>query len=407
MGRKKRALIIGCGIAGPAAALFLKRAGCEPLIYEAMPVHDDYAGLFLNVGRNGMRILQELGMDGFIRREGFEMRIMSFRSGSGKWLGRVGQPLGEPQGFTVKRGLLHSALREEAERQGIPVVFGKKLVDLHMAGGMVTACFDDGTSATGDFLVGCDGIHSRARNIILPNAPEPAYTGLISFGGFAHSTTIPHEPGVQHMVFGKKAFFGYLVRENGEIYWFGNMDYPGTPTRRDLQAFPAAEWRQRITALYRDDVEPVPEIIRLTEGEIGVYPIYDMPAQTVWHSGSAVLVGDAIHATSPNAGQGASLALEDAMMLAKCVRDIDNVEQAFAAFQALRQERVERIVRYSRSLGQRKHATHPVQVFFRDLMLPFFLKAANRHSHAWMYDYRIDWNEPVHGEEALSHVRTV
>ncbi len=136
-------------------------------------------------------------------------------------------------------------------------------------------------------------------------------------------------------------------------------------------------------------------IVRWTEGEIGVYPIYDMTAQTDWHSGSAVLIGDAIHATSPNAGQGASLALEDAMMLAKCVRDIEHVERAFSRFQELRRDRVERIVQYSRSLGQRKHATNPIQVFFRDLMLPYFLKSANKHSHAWMYDYRIDWNEKV------------
>ncbi len=259
MRRKKKAIIIGCGIAGPAAAIFLKRAGCEPAIYEAMPEHDDYAGLFLNVARNGIRIVKELGIDGLIRKEGFEMRIMSFRSGRGKWLGNVGQQWGEPQGYTIKRGFLHKVLREEAQRQGIPVELGKQLVDLHMSSGNVTACFADGTSVTGDFLVGCDGIHSRTRKIILPNAAEPSFTGLISFGGFARSTTIPHEPGVQHMVFGKKAFFGYLVKENGEIYWFGNMDYPGTPTRRDLQAIPAMEWRRKITELYRDDWEPVPK----------------------------------------------------------------------------------------------------------------------------------------------------
>jgi 2-polyprenyl-6-methoxyphenol hydroxylase-like FAD-dependent oxidoreductase len=116
---------------------------------------------------------------------------------------------------------------------------------------------------------------------------------------------------------------------------------------------------------------------------------------STWYSGSAVLIGDAIHATSPNAGQGASLALEDALMLARCVRDIGNLEEAFRHFELLRRERVEKIVKYSRSIGQRKHATNPVQVFFRDLMLPFFLKQANRQSHAWMYDYRVNWNDKV------------
>ncbi|WP_199616149.1 FAD-dependent oxidoreductase [Paenibacillus alkalitolerans] len=398
MRKTKKALIIGCGVAGPAAALFLKRAGFEPVVFEAMKGHDDYEGLFLNVGRNGMRVLDELGVDGPIRQDGFEMRVMSFRSGTGKLLGNIGEQTSEPHGVTIKRGFLHRILREEAQRQGIPIELGKKLLDLQMTADQVTAYFQDGTSATGDFVIGCDGIHSKTRSIILPNAAQPSYTGLISFGGFTHGRDIVREPGIQHMVFGKKAFFGYLVKDDGEIYWFGNMNYPGTPTRKDLQAIPASQWRQTITGLYRHDPHPVPDIVRRTEGEFGVYPIYDMLTQPAWHSGRAVLIGDAIHAVSPNAGQGASLALEDAMVLAKCLRDIDGVERAFARFQQLRQERVERIVRYSRTIGQRKHATNPIQVFFRDLLLPHFLKSAGKHSHAWMYDYHIDWNEKVPAE---------
>lgn len=395
MNAKNKALIIGCGVAGPAAALFLKRIGFEPIVFEAMTEHDDYAGLFLNVGRNGMRVLEELGVDRRIRQEGCEMRVMSFRSGSGKWLGNIGGQDEEPQGVTVKRGVLHRVLREEARRQGIPVEPGKRLVNLRMSAERVTALFQDGSSANGDILVGCDGIHSKTRSILLPNAPSPSYTGLVSFGGFAHGPDIRREPGVQHMVFGKKAFFGYLVKDDGEIYWFGNMNMPGAPTRKELQAISASEWRQTVDGLYRRDPEPVPEIVRRTEGEIGVYPIYDMLTQPAWYGGRAVLIGDAIHAVSPNAGQGASLALEDAIALAQCLRDIGGVENAFARFQQLRKERVERIVSYSRQIGQRKHATNPVQVFFRDLLLPHFLKAAGKQSLSWLYDYRIDWNDKI------------
>ena len=392
MGNKK-AIIIGCGIAGPAVAIFLKRAGYEPNIYEAQPDHDDYTGLFLNVARNGMRVLKELGVDGRIREEGIELRAMSFHSGNGKWLGKIEDPSGEPQGFTIKRGFLHKVLREAAQSEGIPIAFGKRLANLHLSGSRVTALFDDGTSAEGDLLVGCDGIHSRTRRLILPDAPEPDYTGLISFGGFARGAAVKREPGVQHMIFGKKAFFGYLVKEDGEIFWFGNLSWPGTPTRKSLQVISETEWRRRFHELYRFDPDPVPDIIQKTEGGIGVYPIYDMLTQPAWHRGRAVLIGDAIHATSPNAGQGASLALEDALVLAKCVRDNRSTGQAFRQFERLRRERVEKIVRYSRSIGRRKHATNPVQVFFRDLMLPFFLKQASRQSNAWLYDYRADWNE--------------
>jgi 2-polyprenyl-6-methoxyphenol hydroxylase-like FAD-dependent oxidoreductase len=390
----RKAIIIGCGIAGPAVAIFLKRAGYEPHIYEAQPGHDDYTGLFLNVARNGLRILRELGVEGRIREEGIELRAMNFHSGSGKWLGKIEDPSGEPQGFTVKRGFLHKVLREAAQQEGIPIEFGKRLANLHIAGDRVTALFDDGTSAEGDLLVGCDGIHSRTRRLILPGAPEPDYTGLISFGGFAHGVDIPHEP-AQHMVFGKKAFFGYLVKRDGEIYWFGNLDYPGRPSRKELQSIPQAEWRRVLDDLYRNEIHPVPDIIRATKSEIGVYPIYDLMSVPSWYKGPVVLIGDAIHATSPNAGQGASLALEDALVLARCIRDNRSPEAAFRQFELLRRERVEKVVKYSRTIGQRKHATNPVQVFFRDLMLPFFLKQASRQSNAWLYDYRVDWHDKV------------
>ena len=138
------------------------------------------------------------------------------------------------------------------------------------------------------------------------------------------------------MVFGKKAFFGYLVKPDGEIYWFGDLDYPGKPTRKEWRSIPQAQWR-RINDLYRNEIHPVPDIIRATESEIGVYPIYNLISVPSWYSGPVVLIGDAIHATSPNAGQGASLALEDAMVLAKCLRDSDNPEEAFCRFDSARE----------------------------------------------------------------------
>lgn len=399
---RKKALIIGGGIAGPAAALFLKRTGCLPIVFEAAKEPNPFTGLFLNVGRNGIGVLDELGIGDTIRNEGFEMKMMSFRNGSGKSLGTIGSNHSRSQGVTIKRSLLQQVLLEEVERQQIPVEYGKKLARIEMNSNEVTAHFQDGSSATGDFLVGCDGIHSQVREELLPDANPPSFTGLISFGGFTHLRNIPskvaYEPGVQQMVFGKQAFFGYLVKEDGEIYWFGNMTMKGTPTRQSLQSISDSQWRQTIHDLYRNDPAPILDIIQGTADPMSAFPIYDMLTQPVWHSKKAVLIGDSIHAVSPNAGQGASLALEDAMVLAQCIRDTDHVHAAFPLFQQLRKERVERIVRYSRSIGQRKQATHPVQVFFRDLLMPVFLKGANRTSLSWMYDYPIQWSEKISHE---------
>jgi len=109
-----------------------------------------------------------------------------------------------------------------------------------------------------------------------------------------------------------------------------------------------------------------------------------------------VLVGDAVHATSPNSGQGASLAVEDALVLARCLRDLPEPERAFAAYERLRRERVERVVAYSRRIGQSKAVGNPLARWLRDAILPFALRRfASPDAHAWLYDYRVDWDERV------------
>ncbi len=390
-----RAMIIGCGIAGPATALFLKKAGFDPVIYEAESRADDYAGLFLNFARNGMRILKELGLDEQVRQAGISMNAMRMINGKGGVLGVMGSMSEEPQGYTVKRGELHKILRDEALRQGIPIEFGKRLKGIEQVGrDRVVARFEDGSSAAGAMLVGCDGIHSRTRRIVLPDAPEPSYTGLISFGGFVRSRSIRCDAGVQNMVFGKQAFFGYSIRDGEEVYWFGNLSFPGKPTRRELMSIPQEQWRDKVRKLYAKDIAPLPEIVRSTE-EIGVYPIYDMPPVKKWHRQSAVLLGDAVHATSPNAGQGASQALEDAIVLAQCLRDLPDRWQAFSKFQQLRQERVEKIVRYARMIGNRKHATNPVQAYIRDKIMKAMLKPTKQRALDWVYDYTVNWEDKI------------
>jgi 2-polyprenyl-6-methoxyphenol hydroxylase-like FAD-dependent oxidoreductase len=397
---KKTAIIIGGGIGGPVVAMFLKRAGIDAQIYEAQPAPDDDQGYFLNVASNGLDVLHTLGLDFQVTAEGFRIPRMVMWSGSGKRLGEVRNGAAPGQGaisVVVKRGALQRILREAALRQGVPITWAKTLADIDVtADHQVIARFADGTTAHGDFLIGSDGIQSRTRQIIAPKAPKPSYTGLISCGGYAHSTTLAPTPDTQHFIFGKRAFFGYFVKPSGEIYWFNNMAYPGAPRRSELEAIPHAEWQRRLLDIHRDDPAFIQEIIRATAGAIGAYPVYDVPSTPIWHSGPIVLLGDAAHATSPSAGQGSSLAMEDAIVLAKCVRDLPVLEDAFAAYEQLRRERAERVVKVSRERGNNKAASNPIARWFRDLLLPFFLKSfANSTALDDLYAYTVDWEAPV------------
>jgi 2-polyprenyl-6-methoxyphenol hydroxylase-like FAD-dependent oxidoreductase len=209
-----------------------------------------------------------------------------------------------------------------------------------------------------------------------------------------------------HFVFGKRAFFGYHVSSSGELYWFVNFPQKAAPARGDLEMIVSEEWQARMLDLFREDMPLISEMIRATESKIIAYPIYDIATQPVWHQGPVVLVGDAIHAVSPNAGQGASLALEDAMVLAQCLRDFPDLEQAFATYERLRRARVERMVRYGRNAGQGKVMTHPIQVWLRDRLTPIFLKLfANPKALDWIYSHQVEWNEPVGNmTKAVEHV---
>ena len=396
----KKALVIGCGIGGPAVALFLRRAGIDAEIHEAQSASDDEGGHFLNVSSNGLDVLKSLGLEQAVAAEGFPIPRMIMSNGNGKKLGEIRNGAapgeGEPS-VIVRRGSLHRTLREEAERQGIPIFRGRQLRSIDLtADQTVIAHFSDGSTAEGDFLIGCDGIHSTTRRMISPDAPLPAYTGLLSCGGFARSSTLRPTPDTQHFVFGKRAFFGYFVKESGEIWWFSNIAWPGEPRRSELAAIGQEEWRRMLLDLHGDDQPFIQDIIRATTGEIGVYPIHDLQSTPIWHKGPIVLMGDAAHATSPSAGQGASLALEDAIVLAKCLRDLPRLEDAFTAYERLRRERAEKIVRFARRRGTSKAASNAVTRWLRDLMLPLVLRfVANSRELDWVYAYRVDWNGTV------------
>jgi 2-polyprenyl-6-methoxyphenol hydroxylase-like FAD-dependent oxidoreductase len=228
----------------------------------------------------------------------------------------------------------------------------------------------------------------------MPDAPEPEYTGIIDSGAIISAGSLPPTGGVMRMTFGLRGFFGCQVVPWGEVYWFENFYHPERPDRTELEAIPDSEWKRRLLEVHRGDPEPIAEIIRSTQGPIGRWPVCDMPSLPTWHKGPVCLVGDAAHAMSPHVGQGTSLALEDAIELARCLRDISDVAKAFAAFERLRRNRVEKLVREARRTGNRKAASNSVTRGLRDLVLPFFLKSGVKRIGE-VYSHTIDWRKKV------------
>ena len=389
-GPSRRVLISGCGTAGPVLAMFLQKAGLDPVIYEGRPEPDDAAGYFLNLAPNGVAVLDALGINDEVVGRGTPTTSIVIRNHHARVLGSVLEA-----SVLLKRGALNSALRDAALRAGVRIEFGKRLSDVEIAAGReVVARFEDGSEAEGDLLVGCDGIHSKTRRSVMPDAPGPRYAGIVDSGGFTRIADVPPSDGVFSMTFGVEGFFGYQVLDSGEIYWFENSHRTSEPDRGELEAIPNAEWRRSLIELHRHDHRPISDIIGSTETRIGRWPSYEMPSLPAWHRGPVCLVGDAAHAMQPSAGQGASMALEDCMVLAKCLRDVPEVEDAFAAYEHLRRGRVEKVAEEARRNGARKAPTNALSRGIRDLVMPLFLKMAAR-SAARGHSYKVAWNEKV------------
>jgi FAD-dependent urate hydroxylase len=392
-----RALIIGGGVAGPVTAMALQRAGIEAVVYEAYQPTAEEVGSYLGVATNGLDALRAIGADRPVLAAGFPTAVNVLHGSGGRHLGTVSNGGRLPDGtvaHTIKRARLYRALQQQASDRGVPIEFGRRLVgaDATVDGG-VTARFQDGTTATGELLVGADGVHSATRRIIDPAAPAGRYVGLVNFGGYTPQVAAA-EPGAWHLIFGKQAFFGYVVDPAGGTVWFANV--PGGPvSAAERQATSEERWRRRLVDLFAADRGPAAELIAAGRLELAGDNTHDLPKVPAWRRGPMVLVGDAAHAPSPTSGQGASMAAEDAVVLAQCLRDLPDLPRALEAYEQLRRRRVERIVAQGARTGSAK-TPGPAGRVLRDLLLPLVFRfLVTDRSLAWIYDHHLDWDAPA------------
>ncbi|MFC1408053.1 FAD-dependent monooxygenase [Streptacidiphilus sp. N1-12] len=409
--RTRTALVIGGGIAGATAALALRRAGIEATVYEAYDSTADGIGGGLTLAPNGLNALDAIGTADLVRDIGSPMTAIVLHSWNGKQLAEFGTPPGVAPMQFVWRTELYRALYAEAVANGVGIVHGKRLVRAEQDGEGVTAHFADGSSAGADLLVGADGIHSTVRSIIDPAAPQPRYAGLVSFGAQVRDSGLASTEGRTLMSFGKRAFFGWWTTEpegtgrdgarrdgsdrDGTAVWFANLPRTEPMTAAEAHAVGAEEWLRVLTTAFADDRSPALDLLRRTDPAdlLITGPMESMPEVPVWHRGRMVLLGDSAHAASSSSGQGASLAIESAVQLARCLRDLPQ-HQALTAYEQLRRPRVERIIKAAARTNSNK-TPGPVGRVVRDAVMPLAMKLVKPEKMAWQYEYRINWSEPV------------
>jgi 2-polyprenyl-6-methoxyphenol hydroxylase-like FAD-dependent oxidoreductase len=390
------AIVVGGGIAGPTTALALRAAGIQATVYEAYPTTPDGVGGTLMVAPNGLNALGVIGLQDSVSAIGQPIARMVIADARGKRLMEFPGLAGLPASRLMWRSDLYRVLSDAAIAAGIRLEHGKRLVAVNEAGDSVAAVFADGTRASADVLIGADGIHSTVRRLIDASAPEPQPDGLLGFGGESEARLSEPSDAI-NFVFGKRAFLGYWVQPNGRVAWFSNLPWKGFLSTAEARSVPADEWLARLREAYAGDV-PSAELVGHTRAEnLFVLGSTDMlPTVPRWHRGRMVLVGDAAHAPNHSSGQGVSLAVESAVELARCLRDVEDPSMAFAAYEQLRRPRVTRIAAQAARANQHK-AAGPV----RGVVMSLFMRLAARtfmtpeKMFGWVQGYTIDWNARV------------
>jgi 2-polyprenyl-6-methoxyphenol hydroxylase-like FAD-dependent oxidoreductase len=328
-----------------------------------------------------------------VRAVGFPTRRNVLWNHNGRHLATVPYggvlPDGTPS-LTLKRARLSRTLEDETIRRGVHVEFGKRLASaVETTHGRVIAQFVDGTEAEGDLLIGADGIHSVTRRLIDPAAPEPRYVGLTNFGGYTPEASLSFEPEAWHMIFGRRAFFGFAADPSGGAVWFANVPRSQI-SAAEREATTNEDWERQLMAVFAEDHGPAVDLIRSGWLEFVADNTFDLPHVARWHRGRMIVIGDAAHAPSPTSGQGSSIAMEDGVVLARCLRDGPSIAEAFAAYERLRRQRVERIVAVG-ARGSSAKAPGPIGRVFRDLSVPIFLRMfANERAMRWIFDYQVE-----------------
>jgi 2-polyprenyl-6-methoxyphenol hydroxylase-like FAD-dependent oxidoreductase len=366
-----RVLIIGGNFAGLALAIALRRVGIDCAIFErASTLHSINAGLVIQI--TVMRALQKLGLrDQILTITGQPFEAIELKTPGGKLLASIPQsPLGKELGtpaFIVHRAEYLHILASQLEGSGI-IHLNSDCTGFEQDEDGVTAHFADGHKEYGAVLVGADGIHSVIRTILLGDEPlrYAGYTAWRAMPAFNHPSIDPH---ILQQGEGRGQIFGIYPAKD-KIYWFaGKKTSPGgsdAPQGR----------KQELLNLFKGWFEPVEALIEATnESDILRNDVYDRKPASRWGNGRVTLMGDAAHPATPTLGQGAGMAIEDAVVLAKelalasGLRDYPAVDNALRAYERERIPRTTDIVNESWEIGRRILWTNPLQCYIRDTFL--------------------------------------
>ena len=344
-----RAVVVGGGIAGLSCAIALRNAGWDVEVLERSPEFTEI-GAGLSLWPNALRALDALGVGDRVRDLSSMEGSAGIRDKSGRWLSRT--DLRELERRYGPVAMIHRATLLETLLDALP--------DASLQAGITAETADEqgvvkhsAGETRADLVVGADGLNSVVRRSVWPNAPSPRYAGYTAWRMVTNHVV---DVGFGAEAWGRGERFGYVVMSDGRTYCFAVANAPEGSDAGDIVA---------LRSRFADWHEPIPGLLAaVADEDLLHHDLYELPPLASYVSGRVVLVGDAAHAMTPNLGQGACQALEDAVVLGRCAASGD-----FVRYDDERRPRATMISKRSALIGRMAQWESPMAVAARDLLL--------------------------------------
>jgi len=372
--------IIGGGIAGLTAAIALRKMGIEATVFEAAPEFKPVgSGIMLAV--NAMKAYEHLGLYQEILNAGEPFNGLVVLSQSGKVLSKTNTDKLENKltNVAIHRAALHEVLLSKLDKS--MVITGKRSADINITpeGNKVT--FEDGTSVIADYVIAAEGIHSPIRGKLFPGS-QKRYSGYTCWRGIADNTEARVDTPSE--TWGKNGRFGMVPLANNKVYWFAVKNAPEDSSEMKKYGL------DNLLENYKNYHPLVNKVISATNNEhLILNDIHDLSPINQYAFYNIVLIGDAGHATTPNMGQGACQAIEDAVVLANCLKNNSSVEEAFRRFEEKRLKRTHFIVNQSWKLGKMAQWENPFAIGLRNFIFSSMPASVTNKQIKNIYDFKI------------------
>lgn len=370
----KPVIIIGAGIGGLATAIALHKAGFRVEVFERAAILKE-VGAGIALSPNAMRILQHLGVMQQVVDCSTVLEAAASFTSTGEKIASIAT--NHPLFPTVS---LHRADLHKVLAAAIPadcLHLGEELVRIENSASEVKAFFASGNSISAGVLIGADGLRSKVRAELLGDG-GPVYRGYQCWRGVS---TVP-STNILTETFGAGVRLGVVPIGSRQTAWWCTANEP--EMTKDAPDGP----RAKLLRLLGNWHDPIPTLIKNTdESAIIKTAIYDRLPAKKWSKGKCTLLGDAAHPSTPNMGQGACMAIEDAAVLSRCLSQYPEPEAAFQAYEKLRYRRTSEVTQISRYYGAMGQWENPFAAAFRKSIIRLSSGKAGSRGYSKFVNY--------------------